>query len=67
MEGVLRCPICTDVIGVYEPVIAIGRGRHRMTSIAQEPDVRSGEDIIIMHRLCASVLWPELGNDDAFD
>jgi hypothetical protein len=52
------------VIGVYEPVIAIGGGRQWSTSLAQEPHLRSGEDVIIHHE-CAAVLWPELGDEEA--
>ena len=37
MNEPLRCAHCGDVIGVYEPLIALAEGRARETSLAAEP------------------------------
>ena len=55
----VHCPVCVEVIGVYEPVYVIGGGRHRETSLAREPQLPSEEEIVIHHG-CVSVLWPVL-------
>jgi hypothetical protein len=44
----LRCPFCTDVIGVYEPAIVLGEDSCE-TSIAREPSLRTSGDVIL-HR-----------------
>ncbi len=36
MSEPLRCVHCGDVIGVYEPLIALAGGRARETSLAAE-------------------------------
>jgi len=52
LARVLSCPICADVIGVYEPAI-VARGDHRRrTSIAREPLLGSGQETV-MHLGCA--------------
>jgi hypothetical protein len=33
----LRCRQCRDVIGVYEPLVVVGLGGSRITSVAAEP------------------------------
>jgi hypothetical protein len=48
----LRCPICDDVIGIYEPVVVIDQCRARHTSLTKEPSLGHGEQIV-MHRHCA--------------
>jgi hypothetical protein len=48
----LCCPVCEDVIGVYEPVVVIDQSRARHTSLAKEPSLGHGEHIV-MHRHCA--------------
>jgi hypothetical protein len=47
----LRCSLCGEAIGVYEPLIAIERGRARQSSCAAEPEIGSaaGE---FRHREC---------------
>ena len=35
----LRCGLCEDVIGVYEPLITLANGHPRMTSRATEAHV----------------------------
>lgn len=37
----LRCGLCGEAIGVYEPLIAIEHGRARQTSRAAEPALAS--------------------------
>ncbi|MGB0097875.1 MAG: hypothetical protein WBP81_35720 [Solirubrobacteraceae bacterium] len=64
MENSFRCPVCAEVIGVYEPVIAVGGGAHRKTSLAREPELASGQEIIIHHG-CASDLGPGFGSDES--
>lgn len=48
----LYCPVCADVIGVYEPVVVIDQSRARHTSLANEPSLENGEQTV-MHRHCA--------------
>jgi hypothetical protein len=47
----LRCSLCGEAIGVYEPLIAIERGRARQSSCAAEPEIgrAAGE---FRHREC---------------
>jgi len=47
----LFCPLCGDVIGVYEPVMVVGGGTARTSSRAREPLVGSDEDVVL-HRAC---------------
>ena len=35
--GRLRCQQCSDVIGVYEPLVVVGAEGSRTTSLAAEP------------------------------
>jgi hypothetical protein len=51
MSGRLFCSLCGDVIGVYEPLLVVGGGAVRTSSVAREPLVGSGEDVVI-HRAC---------------
>lgn len=37
MEGVLHCEHCGEVIGVYEPMVAVEGARERVSSLALEP------------------------------
>ena len=50
--GVLSCPICADVIGVYEPAVVARGDQRRRTSIAREPRLGSGQETV-MHLGCA--------------
>jgi hypothetical protein len=44
LDGLPRCCACGDVIGVYERLVHVARGRARHTSRAAEPSsCRSGE------------------------
>ena len=52
MEELLRCPACGDALGIYEPVVAITRGRGRVTSLAREPDAVAVAEALV-HRTCA--------------
>jgi len=47
----LRCAHCGDVIGVYEPLIALAAGRARETSLAVEA-VRENCTADCYHRAC---------------
>jgi hypothetical protein len=47
----LRCSCCGEAIGVYEPLIAIERGRARQSSCAAEPDIGRAE-AEFRHREC---------------
>ncbi len=44
-NGRLACGVCGEPIGVYEPLIAIERGRARRSALAAEPQIAttSGE------------------------
>jgi hypothetical protein len=47
----MRCSHCGDVIGVYEPLVAVAQGRARETSLAAEtlPAANNGD---CYHRAC---------------
>jgi len=47
----LRCVHCGDVIGVYEPLIALAHGRARETSVAAEA-VPADSQAECYHRAC---------------
>lgn len=51
MTEPLRCVHCGDVIGVYEPLIAVARGRARETSVAAEA-LSADSDADCFHRAC---------------
>jgi hypothetical protein len=51
-EDRLYCPVCGDVIGAYERVVAIDQSRARRTSLAREPSLRHDEHVV-MHGQCA--------------
>jgi len=53
MPARLFCAVCGDVIGVYEPLIAVDAGSVRRTSLAIEPTLGSGEEAIA-HAGCES-------------
>jgi hypothetical protein len=48
--GRLRCAVCGDVVGFYEPIVVLDDGERRQTSLLNEPMLDSK---IVMHRLCA--------------
>ena len=52
VEHGLFCPVCGDVVGVYEPVVVSDSGFMRATSLAAEPRLSDGAEIV-MHRACA--------------
>lgn len=37
----LTCDHCAEVIGVYEPLVAVSRSEVRETSVAAEPTIES--------------------------
>jgi hypothetical protein len=47
----LRCLICGDVLGVYEPLLVVGPKGGRTSSFAREPLLGSGDEML-MHRAC---------------
>lgn len=51
MSSPVICPMCGDVVGVYEPVLVVTTGFARMSSIAREPDLGYGGQVI-MHQAC---------------
>jgi len=51
----LLCPVCNDVIGVYEPLLVVDAESARTSSLAREPPLGSGHGVII-HRACGSRL-----------
>lgn len=53
-----RCPVCGDVMGVYEPLVKVIDRAWHVTSFAAE----SLEDVdMVVHRDCAARLpaWPD--------
>jgi hypothetical protein len=55
MPSCVFCPVCGDVIGVHEPLIVVGTGSVRRTSLAMEPALGSGDEVIT-HAGCESDL-----------
>jgi hypothetical protein len=51
MALLLRCMICGDVLGVYEPLLVVGQKGGRTSSLAREPLLGSGDEML-MHRAC---------------
>jgi len=49
------CSVCGDVIGVYEPLMAVAVGSVRTSSLAREPALGSGPEILA-HRACGEDL-----------
>ena len=47
----LRCAICGDVIGVYEPMMVLDGSELRQTSWLNEPTLST--EHVIMHHGCA--------------
>lgn len=52
MSGVW-CPVCGDVIGVYEPLVVVAAESMRTTSLAREPALGSAREVLA-HRGCAA-------------
>ncbi|HTX09804.1 MAG TPA: hypothetical protein VME22_14385 [Solirubrobacteraceae bacterium] len=46
----LRCSVCNQVIGFYEPIVALGNTGTRHTSLLNEPMLATEQ---VMHRHCA--------------
>lgn len=49
------CSVCGDVIGVYEPLVAVAVGSVRTSSLAREPALGSGPEILL-HLVCGEDL-----------
>jgi len=52
MSGVW-CAVCGGVIGVYEPVVVLGDGSARSSSLAREPALGSGSEVLA-HDACGA-------------
>ena len=52
MRDGLKCSVCGDALGVYEPVVVSAGGSMRTTSLAAEPELYFGSRTVI-HRDCA--------------
>jgi hypothetical protein len=52
MVQALRCSVCGDAIGTYEPAVVIEQGRARGTSMAREPEIAERDEPVV-HRSCA--------------
>jgi hypothetical protein len=53
VERLPRCPVCSEVIGIYEPVIVITSRDHRRTSLALEPGLATSEETVVHHECAA--------------
>ena len=51
----MACPVCGDVIGVYEPLLVVGAGSARTSSLAREPLLGGGEAVVV-HLACGDGL-----------
>jgi hypothetical protein len=51
MDERISCPVCADVIGVYESAIVLGT-RLRRSSLASEPSLRTSPSVVL-HEACA--------------
>ena len=56
LAGVRSCPICEEVIGVYEPAVAFRDDQWRRTSIGAEPELSLGPETVL-HLGCAPDSW----------
>jgi len=56
-DGVPRCAVCNDAVGVYEPALVIECGTARRTSLAREPMLPARAKL--MHRSCAPEIAAE--------
>jgi hypothetical protein len=45
----LHCPICANVIGVYEPTVVLDEHDVRHSSLAQEPSLAQSA-AVVLHR-----------------
>jgi hypothetical protein len=52
VEAALLCPFCNDTIGVYEPLVVFSGGAAHRTSLARDPRLRFGEELVL-HVACA--------------
>ena len=57
------CAHCRDRIGVYEPTIAVGPGGTRRTSVASDPDLVDGDELLF-HVECAKLIRQEIPGDE---
>jgi hypothetical protein len=52
MPDGLKCFVCGDALGVYEPVVVSAGATMRTTSLAAEPELYFGSRTVV-HRDCA--------------
>jgi hypothetical protein len=53
MEGALSCPVCGVAIGVYESVLVLGKDASRTSSLAREPRLLDGGEMVL-HLSCGT-------------
>jgi hypothetical protein len=53
MEAAISCPVCGDAIGVYESVLVLAEKLSRTSSLAREPRLLDGTEIVL-HVACGS-------------
>jgi hypothetical protein len=53
MTSALSCPVCGDAIGVYESVLVLGKDGSRNSSLAREPRLTEGDEMVL-HISCSS-------------
>jgi hypothetical protein len=54
MEEPVRCSVCGEIIGVYEPLLVLTEHVARTTSRASEPGLRPRAGVQLLHRDCGS-------------
>jgi C4-type Zn-finger protein len=59
----VSCPVCAEVIGVYEPVLVPHFGTWRETSLAREPHLRHA-DVVLVHVGCSAELTAPADDGD---
>ena len=57
--NLIRCRHCGDVIGVYEPLVAVVGKVSRESSLAREPSLADGA-MLRYHRCCHQRLFPRV-------
>ena len=55
----LRCALCGDVIGVYEPAVIVVDGVAHATALATSPDTLLLDGAHVYHRACSLDAAPD--------
>jgi len=63
MDPVLRCAHCSDVIGIYEPLVVVENSGARQTSCAAEPQLLAHGTGTHYHRACYASIGPHQKED----